>query len=530
MGWKGVRQSVWLMVGGFWRIRCGWGNWNANCMVMRDGSDEAEQPNGAAGGGAPKERQGYMARIAIVDDEPAITRIIAHALAGEGHEAHCAYTLRQGMETAARQGCEVVVLDVMLPDGNGLESISSFMELPGSPEVIIITGFAESDSAQIALECGVFDYLQKPFSQSDVRLACGRALEFRKTRMRKPGLSFVRREEIIGGSAALRNCLEAMANAAASNQNVLITGETGTGKELFARALHVNSPRKDRNFVVVDCAAIKSTLMDSTLFGHEKGAFTGADTRRDGLVRQADKGTLFLDEIGELTLEEQKKFLRLLEIRQFYPLGSKRKITSDFRLVCATNRDLEQMVADGGFRADLLYRIRGRHIHLPPLRERPVDIQELAEHYMDTICRRMQIAPKQIYPEFMEALAGYDWPGNVRELAHALDSCISGYPDDAFLQPRHLPTRIRLAVKDLEENGNGSARVPAMGPEAPEPAADMLPDWKTFRRLALDGVEKDYYSQLYEHAGGCVKTMSEASGVTRARVYDLVKKHAIGRK
>ncbi len=470
-----------------------------------------------------------MARIAIVDDEPAITRIVVHALAGEGHEIHCAHTLRQGMETAVLHACEVVILDVVLPDGNGLESISTFMELPGSPEVIIITGFAENDSAQVALECGVFDYLQKPFSQSDVRLACTRALEFRKTRKQKSGLSLVRCEEIVGGSLALRSCLESVANAAASNQNVLITGETGTGKELFARALHDNSARRVGNFVVVDCAAIKSSLMDSTLFGHEKGAFTGADSRREGLVEQADKGTLFLDEIGELTLKEQKKFLRLLESRQFYPLGSKRKIDCDFRVVCATNRDLDQMVLGGSFRMDLLYRIRGRHIHLPPLRERPVDVQELAHYYTEKICRRMQIEPKQIYPEFMEALAGYDWPGNVRELTHTLDDCIASYPDDAFLQPRYLPTRIRLAVKDLEENGNGAATPPERGSGAEKTAADMLPDWKTFRRLALDGVEKDYYSRIYEQTGGCVKTMAEASGVTRARVYDLVKKHGIGR-
>jgi len=498
-----------------------------------------------------------MARIAIVDDEAAITRIVAHALAGEGHESHCAYTLHQGIKTAVSHECEVVILDVVLPDGNGLENISTFMELPGSPEVIIITGFAENDSAQLALECGVFDYLQKPFSHNDVRLACARALEFRNTRMRRSEPCFVRREEIVGSSPSLRSCLEAMANAAASSQNVLITGETGTGKELFARALHDNSPRRDNNFVVVDCAAIKSSLMDSTLFGHEKGAFTGADTSREGLVAQADKGTLFLDEIGELTLEEQKKFLRLLESRAFHPLGSKKKIDCDFRLVCATNRDLEQMVADGGFRSDLLYRVRGRHIHLPPLRERPVDVEALVRHYVDKICRRMEIAPKQIYPEFTGVLAGYDWPGNVRELAHTIDDCISGYPADAFLQPRHLPTRIRLAVKDLEENGDGPARAvkngfrvhdgnapdsepadeiwhpvcfgqdepPSM--DAASPNIDPLPDWKTFRRQALDVLEKDYCRNLYERTGGCVKEMAEISGVTRARIYDLLKKHAI---
>lgn len=504
-----------------------------------------------------------MAEILIVDDEAAITRIIAHTLSAADHSIHCAYTLEQGLKTALDKQCEVVILDVVLPDGNGIERIADFMRLPSSPEVVIITGFAEQDGAQLALESGVFDYLQKPFRKNDVMLACTRALEFRLSRLKNPQVRLLQCERIIGKSAVLKNCLEAVASASSCNHSILVTGETGTGKELFAKAIHENSSRAKNNFIIVDCAALKNTLLESTLFGHEKGSFTGAHARHDGLVKLAHQGTLFLDEIGELTLEEQKKFLRLLENKQYYPLGSKRKIQSDFRLVTATNRDLEKMVAQGDFRSDLLYRIRGQQIHLPPLRERKSDIRDLAYHHAEKICKRIPVAPKMIYPEFIEALACFDWPGNVRELVNTLEESISGFPDDLYLQPRHLPTRIRLSIKEFETEdvpgggvvGKPSWRVPEpirpdstgfglSGPAAPAAGnaryntPDMMPDtsnlldappqWKHYRKQAMEMAEKYYFRALFFSNKGRVKDIASLSGITQARVYDLIKKHGIG--
>ncbi len=504
-----------------------------------------------------------MAEILIVDDEAPITRIIAHTLSAADHSIHCAHTLEQGLKTALDKKCEVVILDVVLPDGNGLERISDFMSLPSSPEVVIITGFAEQDGAQLALESGVFDYLQKPFRKNDVMLACTRALEFRLSRLKNPHVKLMQCESIIGKSAALKSCLEAVASAAACDHSILVTGETGTGKELFAKAIHQNSPRATNNFVVVDCAALKSTLLESTLFGHEKGSFTGAHSRHEGLVKLAHQGTLFLDEIGELTLEEQKKFLRLLEIKQYYPLGSKRKMQSDFRLVTATNRDLEKMVAQGDFRSDLLYRIRGQQIHLPPLRERKSDIRDLAYHHAEKICKRIPVSSKMIYPEFIEALTRFDWPGNVRELVNTLEECISGFPKDLYLQPRHLPTRIRVSIKEFEtENGflgdfagkeslpvpeqipgdvagsdlpdsapaifgNALYNVPTMMPDAAN-LFDDPPQWKEYRRQAMEMAEKNYFRALFSSNRGRVKDIADLSGITQARVYDLIKKHGIG--
>ncbi len=225
----------------------------------------------------------------------------------------------------------------------------------------------------------------------------------------------LKRTNIIGKSPAIRNALELVAQAAGSNASVLVMGETGTGKELFARAVHENSVRAGGSFVVVDCGSLPKTLAEGMLFGHEKGAFTGADRSRDGVIRLADRGTLFLDEVAELPLSIQKSFLRVLQERRFRPLGSRKEIESDFRLVAATNQDIDLLAANGRFRKDLLYRLSGFTITLPPLRDRKEDIRDLATHYLDALYNRYRLKPKETAGELFEALALYFWPGNVRE-------------------------------------------------------------------------------------------------------------------
>lgn len=399
-----------------------------------------------------------------------------------------------------------------------------FTGMASSPEIIIITGMQSESGAKYALEFGVFDYLEKPLDLNEVRLVSTRALEFRSYRTRRTDVRLFQREGIVGHNPQLEQCLETTAKAAAWDSNVLITGETGTGKDLIAKAVHDNSRRAKAGFIIVDCAALKSSLMEGILFGHVKGAYTGADSNQDGRVALAHKGTLFLDEIGELDLEAQKRFLRLLGSKTFYPLGAKKPVKSDFRLVCATNRNLEQEIERGNFRSDLYFRIRGQCIHLPPLRRRKEDIRELTFHSMETICRRLQINAKRIYPEFLDALTAYDWPGNIRELINILDETIVTYPEDPVLHPRHLPAYLRIALhsKTAEQEN-----VPVL--ENPFlqniPLQKSLPLWKQIRQEMLDSLEKTYFQELFFRTGGRVKEMARLSGLTQARIYDLLKKH-----
>ena len=234
-------------------------------------------------------------------------------------------------------------------------------------------------------------------------------------------------------------CLELLVQAVGGDGNVLITGETGTGKELFAKAIHSHSPRAHKNFVVVDCGALPETLIESTLLGFEKGTFTGAERSQEGLIKQADGGTLFLDEVGELPLALQKAFLRVLQERRFRPLGAKQEVTSDFRLIAATNRDLEDMVGKDLFREDLLYRLRTLAIDIPPLRLRPEDVTELFFYYLPRLSKKAGMETKGFSPEFLEMLHRYPWPGNVRELIGALEAAIHSTGPSHILYPAHLP-------------------------------------------------------------------------------------------
>jgi two-component system NtrC family response regulator len=310
---------------------------------------------------------------------------------------------------------------------------------------------------------------------------------------------------------------------------VLITGETGTGKELFARALHENSARADRNFVVVDCAALTESLVESTLFGHVKGSFTGAISNHEGLIAAAHGGTLFLDEVGELSLDTQKKFLRVMEEKRFRPVGAKKEIESDFRLVAATNRDLEAMVQRNEFRNDLLYRIRSQEIHLPPLRERVEDVPEMVYYYINRICERMDLDIKKFHPEFLEILTDYHWPGNVRELVNTLEQALSGAVDESYLHQRHLPLHMRISYlrNSLDISSNSE---PVLSDSASPLSSDPVPDWKSYREYINQQAEDRYFRDLYLHTGGKVKEMAELSGLTESRIYGILKKHNISKK
>ncbi len=466
-----------------------------------------------------------MANVLVIDDEVCINHLVGRVLTPKGHSVQSAYNLAEGVESAISSNFDLILLDLVLPDGNGLDSLPLFMDQQDPPEIIIITGVQDINGAKYAIETGVFDYLQKPLGINDIRLICDRALEFKALRSQRREVRLFKRDKIIGKNKKLEKCLEDTSRAAAVDTNVLITGETGTGKEAIARAIHENSPRSANNFVIVDCAALTNSLMSSTLFGHEKGAYTGAENRREGRVLMADKGTLFLDEIGELDMDAQKLFLGFLNDKCFYPLGAKHQVTSDFRLVSATNRNLEKEVAENRFRGDLYHRIAGKIIHLPPLRERKEDIRELVFYFVDRICHRMGLQTKKVYPEFIETLMCYDWPGNVRELMNNLDTAIVNFPEDPVLQPRSLPAKLRVAV--FNEH---IASAPSTVTAAPNVNADLfdkeeLPYWKDLRKQVIESLEKQYFQELFSRTGGRAKDMARLSDLSLPRIYALFKKY-----
>ncbi len=344
-----------------------------------------------------------MPRILVIDDDPVIGHLLFSHFEEMGYVTHRATTGMDALGLAAVEMYDVVFLDVRLPDGSGLDIIGDLKESAGKPEVIIITGYGEPDGAALAINSGAWDYIEKPFKLKQVTLLLMRVLEHRERRARQGPQSSLKRDGLIGSSPKINSCLNQVFEASQVDASVLIVGETGTGKELFARAIHNNSRRSNASFMAVDCASLPETLAESVLFGHEKGAFTGAHTRRDGMFAQADGGTLFLDEIGELRPMMQAKLLRVLQERVYRPVGSARDLRSDFRLVAATNRDLDSMTESGHFRKDLLFRLRSFTLKLPPLRERPEDIKEICTYHAARLAKHYSIPEKRRVAE-MEKL------------------------------------------------------------------------------------------------------------------------------
>ena len=343
--------------------------------------------------------------------------------------------------------------------------------------------------------------------------------------------SLLRHPDIIGESPALAEALEALREAAASNVNVLITGETGTGKELFASALHANSLRASGPFVTVDCTTLPETLVEAHLFGHARGAFTGADRAREGLLAAADHGTLFLDEVGELPLPVQGAFLRALELRRFRPVGEVREVESDFRLVAATNRDLDDMVSMDLYRSDLRFRLRGMTIHVPPLRRRAEDIPLLAEHFTARYCQRHGLPDKELTPDCYAMLTDYSWPGNVRELRHTIERACAAAGDGTQLFTRHLPTEIRIELARKRLVPLSKPEKPAPTEPLPKPEPSTSPGSRTFPTLRdmKAKAERDYIAGLLAACLGDVRRAAGIAGVSRGHFYELLKKYGLDR-
>ena len=465
---------------------------------------------------------GTQANILIIDDDEGMAYTLMRMAQAEGHHAHVAPNLSKGLPQVLTGDYDVLFLDVRLPDGSGIDAIPEIQSIAFPPEIIIITAYSDRGGAQTALKSGVWDYIEKPARIDALKLSLKRALQYRSQKKTLETPLATERKGIIGDSSKFLMCITLMAHAARSDGNVVISGETGTGKELFAKAIHRNSGRSSRPFVVVDCAVLPQNLAESILFGHVKGAFTGANSDRVGLIKEADGGTLFLDEVGELPLALQKTFLRVLQERRFRPVGSQNEVKSNFRLVSATNRDLSAHVDSGRFRKDLLFRLRTFIIDLPSLRERPEDIREIANYHVSRFCQGSGQKLRTVSEEVFYILNQYHWPGNVRELVSTLESALALEPSCPTLYPKHLPEYIRahsLAVSDQTSSNilkNKYVTVDVSG---------KLPTMKAFRKRATERAERQYIDKLIELTGDDIEKACRLSGLKRARLYELIKKY-----
>ncbi|SPD76283.1 putative two component, sigma54 specific, transcriptional regulator, Fis family [uncultured Desulfobacterium sp.] len=470
-----------------------------------------------------------MSRILIVDDDKMICETMSRIIRDMGHNVTYALTLNHGLEKALSDDFDIVFLDVRLPDGNGLEKLPIFQASPSLPEVIIITGYADPDGAELAIRNHAWDYIKKPASIDSITLAITRAQQYRDGKSANKAAVSLNRMGIIGESPQVKECLDLVARAANSMANILIVGETGTGKELFARAIHANSPRSQMGFVPVDCASLPESLVESLLFGHTKGAFTGADKAEEGLIMRAHGGTLFLDEVGDLPMPIQKSFLRVLQERSFHPVGGSLELESDFRLISATNRNLDELEKTGVFREDLLFRLRTVTITLPPLREREEDIKYLALNYLEKLCDSHKTGMKGVSSDFFSVLRSYHWPGNIRELFNALESAFIQAQYETTIFPRHLPTNIRAQVVRSQINEHMEAQPDVAQTDKKEINIlyNDVSTWRDYRKALIEDGEKQYLIKLMWNTGSNIKDASRLSGLSPSRLYDLLRKYKI---
>jgi DNA-binding NtrC family response regulator len=435
------------------------------------------------------------ARVLVVDDEPHQRDILQMILEGEGYDATVAGNARQAMDEARSGSFDVVLTDLKMPDKSGIELLSELQKTQPGVCVVLMTAHGSIDSAVEAMRRGAFDYLTKPLERDELLLVLKRALErtrlVRENRMLHEQLrDRFRLDNIVGSHGTMQDVFRMVHKVAASASTVIIYGESGTGKELVARALHYQSDRRDRPFYAVNVAALPESILEAELFGHEKGAFTGAESRKIGLFEQASGSTLFLDEVGDLKRDLQVKLLRTLQEREILRVGGTERIRVDVRIIAATNLDLEKAVREGRFREDLYYRLNVIPIVLPPLRERRPDIPLLVEHFMKKYSGGR---PRSVSPKALNALAEYDWPGNVRELESVIERALLLAESDE-IQPADLPAAVRAGI---------SARRGPLLFDIPDAGID------------LEEVERSLVLKALEKTEGNVSRAARLLGLTR---------------
>jgi len=455
-------------------------------------------------------------RILIVDDE----EIVLHSCLRILGKEYDIDTARDGLQALAKVNeseFDVIILDIMMPKMDGIEVLRRVKEARPDVDIIMVTGLHEIGTAVKAMKLGALDYLPKPFEPEELEMAVARAFDRRATLKgvsaeEGEGGPAYRFENIIGSSPAMQTVFRLVARCAPTNSTVMLRGESGTGKELIARAIHYNSLRKDKPFVPVDCTSLSESLLESELFGHVKGSFTGAVSNKKGLFETADGGTLFLDEIGNITLSTQAKLLRFIEEREFKAVGDTRTQKVDIRLITATNKDLEGMVTDGDFRDDLYYRINIFPIEIPPLRERRDDIPALATHFLTQCSAAMDLPAGEFSSGAMNMLLNHDWPGNVRELENVVERAVILAGGEVIRQG-HLVDIIGM--------------VPHVDLNVPRTAEELKNIKKVARQKSVENVEKHFVLGALKRNQWNVTRAAEETGMQRSNFQALMAKYDI---
>ncbi|MBU0515798.1 MAG: sigma-54 dependent transcriptional regulator [Proteobacteria bacterium] len=451
-----------------------------------------------------------MEKILVVDDEKNYLLVMEDFLAEKGYDVLTADNARAALDVIADTDLDLILTDMKMPGLNGIDLIRKIKDVDPDMPVVMMTAFGTVEKAVEAMRAGAYDFVLKPFENEAMLRTIERALEIgrlrRHNRLLRQELSGqMGLEEIIGASKSMHHIFELIRTVAPTKSTVLITGESGTGKELIARAVHQLSPRKDNAFVALNCAAIPETLLESELFGHEKGAFTGATAARRGRFQLADRGTLFLDEVGDIPPTIQIKLLRVLQERSFERVGGTTTHQVDVRILAATNQDLKAAVADARFREDLFYRLNVVAVEVPPLRERPDDIPLLAAHFVEKYGRETGQAGLDLDPRTIDVLKTHAFPGNVRELENIIERAVILCTGDT-IRPRDLP-----------------ADLGRPGPRKMDVADLELPPGASLNQ-ALEGLERRFIAQALDRAGGVQAQAAEALGLTKQTLYAKMKK------
>lgn len=450
-------------------------------------------------------------RILVVDDDPGHLTTVETIVKSWGYKALTADDGKEAVENVKSDQVDLIVMDVRMAEMSGLEALKHIKEYNPAIPIIIMTAYSSVDSAVEALKTGAYDYLTKPLDFDVLKMTVERALEHAGLQVENLELRAkledkLSRDDIIGKSPSMQKLLETMAMVAPSDATVLITGESGTGKELIARSIHMSSPRHQASLVVVNCAAISETLLESELFGHEKGAFTGADRRREGRFMQADGGTIFLDEIGETSPAMQAKLLRVIQEREIQPVGSERVENVDVRILAATNRDLNSEVEKGNFREDLYYRINVVTLPIPPLRERREDIPLLAGFFMQRYAEKNRKMVKGFTPLAMNLLLKHQWPGNVRELENTIERAVILMTGD-YITEKQFP--INLAGEEALNEATFNPQ-PTTGSPTDQP---------------LEEIEKQAILATLESTGGNKSETARRLGINRKTLHNKLKSY-----
>ncbi len=445
-----------------------------------------------------------MATILCVDDEPSVGVVLEHTISKIGHRPLLVSNVDDALKTVARTSVDLIIADYVMPRLNGIDLLKLLAKEGYRVPVIIMTGYSSIENAVISIKSGAIDYLVKPIRAEILEIAVQQAMEV--IRLRRENESF--RSEIqklrstralVGESEAFRRVMEIVATVAPTRATVLLQGESGTGKELFARAIHDQSPRADGAFVTINCAAMPEGLVESALFGHEKGAFTGATVRTAGAFERAHGGTLLLDEVTEMRLDLQAKLLRVIQEQEFERVGGTQSIKVDVRLIATTNRDLKAEVDAGRFRSDLFYRLNVMPIRTPPLRERPEDIPRLVHHFLQRAAASLETSVGAVAPETMELLQRYSWPGNVRELANAMERAVI-LTRDGVLRPAHFIGHLQVSAGESSPLGTGDPVAPvepaAAAADAPIFDLDQIARHAITRALAATGGNRTRAAKL----------------------------------